>query len=89
MSTISTFTPVTQSSLVTPASPKNIPPNPFESALGKYSTVIGEEIRIPPLVVQARRSRATLSTQGYVPRVGLAAKVEEAAEQLENRRSAS
>ncbi|CAG8603248.1 11069_t:CDS:2 [Ambispora gerdemannii] len=77
-----------------------------QSALGKYSTAIGEEIRAPSLVVQARvkaadhpvdqaqlvrelkeeaeqRRQFELQTQGYVPRAGPAAKVEEAAEQLE------
>ncbi|CAG8621212.1 9286_t:CDS:2 [Ambispora leptoticha] len=77
-----------------------------QSALGKYSTAIGEEIRAPSLIVQARvkaaehpvdeaqlvrelkeeaeqRRQFELQTQGYVPRAGPAAKVEEAAEQLE------
>ncbi|CAG8579031.1 12634_t:CDS:2 [Ambispora gerdemannii] len=152
MSTISTSTPAIQSPVVTPASPRNIHPNPFDmhegipeeqefehiaelkrlaaekarrqtigtsgeiargttasltqSALGKYSTAIGEEIRAPSLIVQARvkaadhpvdqaqlvrelkeeaeqRRQFELQTQGYVPRAGPAAKVEEAAEQLE------
>ncbi|CAG8639967.1 5392_t:CDS:2 [Ambispora gerdemannii] len=77
MSTISSFTPVIQSPVVTPASPRNIHPNPFArcqtigtsgeiaretttfltcklfvNALSKYLTVIGEEIRAPPFVVQ-------------------------------------